>query len=247
MIHTQTDKDYQNFNDLLKNIQNLFQQSDDVITAKRNIIKRVEYNGKKIVIKSFKIPNPVNKFAYRFIRHSKAKRSFLNAQKLITLDVNTPKPIAYAEFFEPLLEKSFYICEYFDFDFEMRDVLKDKSFKNRNEIFDRFIEFSYKLHQKGVYHIDYSPGNVLIKKTEKRYIFSIVDVNRMKFIKFNDKLRFKNLSRFSASKEDTKYFAKKYAAISKIDESFAIDQLFFYHKKHQNYLQNKKRLKTLRS
>ncbi len=246
MTQIQTDENQQGFDDFLQNIQKYFSRSDDIITKKRNIIKRVEYNGKKIVVKSFKTPNVINKFAYRFIRASKAKRSFLNAQRLIKLDIKTPKPIAYVEFFEPLLEKSFYVCEYFDFDFEMRDVLADNNFRNREKIFDRFIEFSYDLHQKGVYHVDYSPGNVLIKQLNDKYVFSIVDVNRMAFMEFNDKLRLKNLSRFSASKKDTEIFAKKYAKISNIDESFAIEQLFFYHQKHQKYLRNKKRLKTFK-
>jgi len=247
MIHLGLDENHQEFKEFSHNIKNNFSQSDEVITAKRNIIKILEQNGKKVVVKSFKIPNIINQFAYRFIRDSKAKRSFLNAKKLVKLDINTPIPISYIEFFSPLLKESFYICEYFDYDFEIRELLNDKNFKNREEILKEFAKFSYLLHQKGVFHIDYSPGNVLIKKENEKYIFSIVDVNRMKFINFDDKLRFKNLSRFSADKEDTTTIAKEYAKIANIDEKFAINQLFFYHNKHQQYLKNKKRLKKVKS
>jgi serine/threonine protein kinase len=246
MINIQLDSNYNNAKDFVNNIKNHFSQNKNVIFAKRNIIKVIEYNGKKIVVKSFKVPNLINQFAYRFIRDSKSKRSFLNAQKLIKLDINTPKPIAYVEFFDPLLGESFYICEYFDYDFEIRAVLRDNNFEDRDNIFKEFALFSYNLHQKGVYHIDYSPGNVLIKKEDNRYLFSIVDVNRMKFIKFDDKLRFQNLSRFSATDEDTKTIAKEYAKVSGIDEKFAHQQLSFFHQKHQQYLQNKKRLKRLK-
>ncbi len=246
MINFQIDSNYQDAKDFVNSIKSHFSQNKNVLFAKRNIIKVIDYNNQKIVVKSFKVPNFINQFAYRFIRDSKAKRSFLNAQKLVKLNINTPKPIAYVEFFEPLLCDSFYICEYFDYDFEIRTVLRDSNFEDRENIFKEFASFSYELHQKGVYHIDFSPGNVLIKKGFDRYIFSIVDVNRMKFMKFDDNLRFQNLSRFSATDEDTKVIAKEYAKVSSIDESFAIKQLFFFHQKHQKYLQNKKKLKKLK-
>ena len=244
MINIQIDSHYNNFKDFTENIKTYFSQSDNVITAKRNIIKVIEHEDTKVVVKSFKIPNFINQFAYRFIRDSKAKRSFLNAKKLLELEINTPAPIAYIEFFTPFLKESYYICELFDYDFEIREVLKDSAFKDRDSIFEAFAKFSYTLHQKGVYHIDYSPGNVLVKKVAGTYHFSIVDVNRMKFLKFDNKLRFKNLSRFSATDEDTESIAKMYAKISGIDETFAIEQLFHFHKEHQKYLQNKKRFKS---
>jgi len=247
VIHVGLDENHKEFKEFSQNIKSYFSQSDDIITAKRNIIKTIKQNGKKVVVKSFKIPNIINQFAYRFIRDSKAKRSFLNAKELVKLGINTPDPISYIEFFTPLLKESFYICEYFDYDFEIRELLNDENFKNRDEILKEFVKFSYSLHQKGVYHIDYSPGNVLIKEKNGEYHFGIVDVNRMKFINFDDKLRFKNLSRFSASKEDTTTIAKEYAKVANIDEEFAVDQLFFYHDKHQQYLENKRKLKKVKN
>jgi hypothetical protein len=68
----------------------------------------------------------------------------------------------------------------------------------------------------------------------------------MKFLKFDNELRFKNLSRFSMSDSDTILVAKEYAKISNIDEDFAIKRLNYYHNKHQEYLQKKKRLKNLK-
>ena len=134
----------------------------------------------------------------------------------------------------------------FAYDFEIRDVLNERDFQDREMILEAFVSFSYDLHQKGVYHIDYSPGNVLVKKETEGYLFSLVDVNRMKFLNFDDDLRFKNLSRFSASREDTQLIAKHYAKVSGIEESYALKRLFFYHDKHQQYRANKKRLKAMK-
>ena len=231
------------YKELCENIDEYFQSSHRVLAKKRNTIKIINYQGSDLVVKSFKVPNLINKFAYRFIRDSKAKRSYHNGVKLLKLGIFNPKPIAYIEEFTPLLNRSFYICEKFDYDFEIRDLLKDKSFKDRWKILEEFAKFSFDLHQKGVYHIDYSPGNVLIKRVDNSYQFALVDLNRIKFINFSDDLRFKNLSRFSAGEEDTKFIAQSYAKIAGIDEEYAIKRLFFYHNKHQEYLSRKKRLK----
>ncbi len=236
-----------NYKELALNIENFFSNSKNLLFQGRNSIKIVEFNRKKVAIKYFKIPNFINKIAYRFFRDSKAKRSYKNAKKLIYLGINTPKPIAYVEKPKALFfDKSYYICEFFDYDFEIRDVLKSSNFKDRETILKEFVKFSYNLHNLGVYHIDYSPGNVLIKRDNNSYIFSIVDVNRMKFIDFSNSLRFKNLSRFSTSIEDLEFIAKEYAKISSIDENFAILELRKYHNKHQDYLKRKQLLRKLK-
>ena len=235
-----------NYISLVKNIKSYFEKSSNTLFQKRNTLKIIEFNNKKLVAKSFKIPNFINKIAYKYFRDSKAKRSYFNSIKLQELGVNTPAPIGYIEFGKFTLQESFYVSELFEHDFEIRAVLNDSSFENREQILKEFVAFSYDLHNKGIYHIDYSPGNVLIKQEENIYKFAIVDVNRMKFIKFNNELRFKNLSRFSTSIEDLELIASEYAKISNINEKYAKDTLLKYHNEHQEYLERKKRLKALK-
>jgi len=236
------------FNNFLINIQNDFsKQTNRVLFEQRNTIKLIDYNKKKYVVKSFKIPHLLNQVVYRFFRASKAQRSYENSVKLKELGVNTPDPIGYIEFPSLFLFKeSYYISEFFDYDFEIRAVLADSIFQDREAILKAFVAFSYDLHNKGVYHIDYSPGNVLIKKSEDGYVFSIIDVNRMKFIAYDDEMRFKNLSRFSTSDADLNFIAGEYARLADLDEKFAVDTLRKYHNEHQQYLANKKRLKALK-
>ncbi len=236
------------FNNFLINIQNDFsKQTNRVLFEQRNTIKLIDYNKKKYVVKSFKIPHLLNQVVYRFFRASKAQRSYENSVKLKELGVNTPDPIGYIEFPSLFLFKeSYYISEFFDYDFEIRAVLADSIFQDREAILKAFVAFSYDLHNKGVYHIDYSPGNVLIKKSKDGYVFSIIDVNRMKFIAYDDEMRFKNLSRFSTSDADLNFIAGEYARLADLDEKFAVDTLRKYHNEHQQYLANKKRLKALK-
>jgi len=234
--------------DFLLNVKTYFNQKNNhIIYDKRNIIKIVEFEEKKYVVKSFKIPHLLNQIVYRFFRDSKAKRSFKNSFKLKELGINTPRPIGYIEFPTAFrFKESFYISEFFDFDFEIRAVLNDKNFEDRENILKKFIEYTYQLHQKKVHHIDYSPGNILVKKVASDYQFSIIDVNRMEFVPFDDDLRMQNLAKLSNDKEDNEFMAKYYAQIAKLDETLLLEKLNHSLLKQQQYLDNKKRLKKLR-
>ena len=234
--------------DFVLNIKTYFkQEKNTVIYDKRNIIKIVEFEGQKYVVKSFKTPHIINQIVYRFFRDSKARRSFDNSYQLQKMEINTPKPIGYIEFPTRFrFTESFYISEFFDFDFEIRAVFTDKDFQDRENILKKFIEYTYQLHQKKVHHIDYSPGNILVKKIGSFYQFSIIDVNRMEFVPFDDELRMQNLAKLTNDKEDNEFMAKYYAQIAKLDETTLLDKLNIALIKQQKYLANKKRLKKIK-
>lgn len=236
------------YRDFILNIKSYFQKSENrVIYDKRNIIKVVDFLDKKYVVKSFKIPHLLNKIVYRFFRESKAKRSYDNSVKLLKLGINTPKPIAYIEYYSSIFfTESFYISEFFDYDFEIREVFSDLNYPNRKNILKKFIEFSYQLHEKGVFHIDYSPGNILIKKEDGEYLFYIIDVNRMKFLPLDNALRMKSLSKLTKNKDDNDYMLRHYTLVSNINEILLREKFDFYLKEEIKYLKNKKKLKKLR-
>ncbi len=231
--------------DLILNIETYFNnQNNKIIYDKRNIIKIVDFENRKYVIKSFKTPHLLNKVVYRFFRESKAKRSYQNSIKLQNLHIHTPNPIGYIEFKSKLLfTKSFYISEFYNFDFEIRDVLADDKFENRDNILKEFIAFTYKLHQKKIYHIDYSAGNILIKKINAKFIFSLVDVNRMKFIDLDIDLIAKSLAKLTTNSRDNEYMLNEYSKLSNIDIDTLKNKFNIYFNQHQKYLKNKKRLK----
>ena len=245
MIYKFIDEKFELF---IINIKEYFKnRANTILFDKRNIIKIVEYNEKKYIVKSFKIPHLLNQIIYRFFRASKAQRSYENTVKLQDLNINTPYPVGYIEFTTLLqLKESFYVSEFFDYDFEIRAVFKDEAFSDRKNILKKFIEFTYEIHNKGVYHIDYSPGNILIKKVDNEYKFSIIDVNRMKFLQFDNDLRMKSLMKLTNNPDDNKFMAEYYAKIANMDESVLFDTLQFYLDEQQKYLDNKKRLKKLR-
>jgi len=80
-----------------------------------------------------------------------------------------------------------------------------------NKLF-RFACFTAKLHQAGVYHFDYSPGNILIKNLPNNdYQFSLIDINRMKFKHVTKVDAYNNMSRLSSCSSVLCEIAKQYA------------------------------------
>ncbi len=236
----------ENYKDLVVNIKKYFDDSSQVLFKQRNILKLVEYKGAKYAIKSFKKPNFINKIVYKYFRKSKARRSYENSVKLESLGINTARPIGYFEEDGFLFTHSYYISEYFDYDFEIRAVFKDKKFSNRVEILKEFIKFTYHLHNQGVYHIDYSPGNILVKKLDDKYQFFIIDVNRMKFIDFDIDLRMKSMCKLTSNTDDNNLLVKYYAIELKIDSKILSEKYNFYLEEQKKYLENKRKFKKLK-
>lgn len=214
--------------------------------GKRNIIKLFELDGMTINIKSFKIPNLINKIAYRYFRKSKARRSFEYATILLEKGIGTPQPIAYLENYNWLgLNDSYYACEHLQCDLTFRELLERADYPDHETILRQFTRFSYGLHQKGIEFKDHSPGNTLIKKgTDGKYNFFLVDLNRMNFHeKMSFDLRMKNLCRLTPVKDMVKVMSNEYAKISGESEDLIFETLWSKTAKFQEKFYRKKRLK----
>ncbi len=119
-------------------------------------------------MKAFRVPNFINQFVYAYIRKSKAYKAFHNATKLHELQVSTPEAIGYIEFFElGLLKESFFISKEFKYDFTIAHIRDDQP-EYKEKVLQDFAEFTYYIHTKGVWHVDYSGGNILIKKENEK-------------------------------------------------------------------------------
>lgn len=213
---------YKHFKNELLNIKNIFNTAQESIHKARNELKIIELNGVKCVVKSFKIPHAINRVAYTFFRDGKAKKSYLNAIRLTELDVTTPEPIGIIEFFSSgLLTESYFISVYEPYDFTIREVFHHKV-ENFQEILKQFAKFTYEIHQKGVWHVDYSLGNILVTKQDKQYKFSLVDINRMEFKVISAYEGLKNFNKFWAKDDnDLIILATEYAKLAKLDEKKA--------------------------
>lgn len=227
--------------EIIINIHEHFKNSNSSVHKARNEIKVINFNGRDLVAKSFKIPNIINKIVYTFFRDSKAKKSYENSVKIIDF---VPKPIGYIEFKKfALLDESYFVSEKFDYDFTIREPLLDNTFDDKEAVFKAFAAFTLKLHENGILHLDYSPGNILIKKEQNSYAFKVVDINRMKFKSLSLDERLKNFAKLWAKDDDLKIIIKEYAFLTGADEQSCIETALKYSQAHKDRKNFKKRLR----
>lgn len=227
--------------DFLKKIRTYFNDSRNSIHKARNEIKIIDFEGESLVVKSFKIPNIINKIVYTVFKDSKAKKSYENS---IKINGFVPKPIGYIEFKKfGLIDESYFVSENFKYDFTIREPLVGKEFPKKDALFKAFAEFTYKLHEEGIFHLDYSPGNILIKEENGNYIFKIVDINRMEFKPLCLDERLKNFSKLWAKDDDLKIIIKEYCELINSDEDSCVKTALKYSQAHKDRKNAKKRLR----
>lgn len=210
----------------------------------RNTIKIFDLDGRKVNVKSFKIPNLINKIAYRFFRKSKAERSFSYAQYLLSRKIGTPFPVAYAEERNWLtFGRSYYICDQLPYDFTFRYLIEHPEYPNFEEVLRAFTRFTYDLHEKNVEFLDHSPGNTLIQIHNQEYQFFLVDLNRMNFRRLNFEDRMKNFSRLTPKREMIEIMANEYAKITAWNEQKVFETMWRFTEEFQHKFYRKKRLK----
>ncbi len=246
-MHSQFSEKYKAYQSKLTHFIDNFRNEGEIYgDPKRNTLKLFDLEGELINIKSFKIPNAVNKIAYRYFRKSKARRSFEHALFLLECGIKTPEPIAYFQEDSGLLfGKSYYVCKHLTYDFTYRDLVHDERFPNRYEILKQFTRFTFQLHENGVEFLDHSPGNTLIiSQPENRYDFYLVDLNRMQFHeKMTYEQRIKNFSRLTPDKYMVLEMSREYARLIKADSDRVFHDMWAATEKFQEKFHRKRRLK----
>lgn len=211
-----TAPDYTNQKEqLLRLVENFDIEGELIVKGSRNIIKSNFIDSEKVTIKYFKKPNFFNALIYRFIRKSKAKRSFDYALYLLKNHILTPAPVAYIENTAAGLADSYYICKHIDYDFTFRELIHDPLFKDRENILRQFTVFTFKMHEGRINFLDHSPGNTLIvDKKDGTYDFYLIDLNRMRFQNLSVEQRMDNFKKLWLSKTMVKIIAEEYAVLS---------------------------------
>jgi serine/threonine protein kinase len=230
----------------VKNLPLIFSSSGFTVYKDRNVIKIFEELGFDLNVKSFKLPNLVNRFAYIYLRGSKAARSFQYARRFLDLGVLTPTPIAYVNCISNgQLAESFFVTLNYPYDFTLHEVLSNKV-PDKENILKLWIRFTWeKLHKLNIFHKDYSPGNILINCSQGVYNFSIIDLNRMKFTPVGFELGIKNFCQLNADEQTLRLIASEYATLCGESVDKAITLLLSFDKKSKDFRRMKGELKTM--
>lgn len=243
-IKFKLNSNYNNVEEFLLNIKTYFSNNSNTIHKARNELKVIEYENINTVVKAFKIPNKLNQIVYAYFRDSKARKSYNNAMKLISLGINTPTPIGFIEFYKMgLFKESFFVSEKLSYEFTIREPLRNKELPNRDKILKSFVAFTYDLHKKNVFHKDYSAGNILVVDNDNNFTFSIVDINRMEFKSMSIEEGLDNFAKLWLDEDSLVLIAKEYAKLSNTDEKEAISILRKCDKKLKDFVEFKRNIR----
>ena len=198
----------------------------EIMYAKRNILQR--YNG--FISKQFATPSLWRGVIYGWFCPSKAKRSFEYAHRLDTL---TPTPIAYREVrYCGVLRESWYVCQESECKHTFNDLIHNKTFPNRELILQAIGRFTAELYLRGVFHQDYSGGNILFNEDGSK--IEIIDLNRLKFYrKMPLKKGLQLFERLNIDKDALSILGATFAQPLGLDKDFVIDYIIQHRwKKH---------------
>lgn len=178
MLHT----DYAHLAAFIDNLPAVFDTEGELIYSMRNIVKRfVAPDGMPLIVKRYKLPNFIQRFAYTFYRPSKARRAYEYAIRLLNMGIDTPAPIAYIE------QKRHFMFSYGFFVSKENNspsckALLNDEFNDKQLLATDFMKFVAHLHSLGVMHGDTNLSNFLYEKRGDNYHFAVIDTNRSSFL-----------------------------------------------------------------
>jgi len=219
---------YSILSSFISNIPTLFEQEGELVFKARNQLKSYSVEGFDVIVKRYKKPHLINRIAYTFFRPSKAKRAYEYALRLSELNINTPAPIAYIEQNSCGLINYGYFISVYEKDYsDIRNLMTGA--QTDDDLLQELSTYIANFHNKGVLHFDMSPGNILYKKDENNYRFTLIDINRMQFLPSISKIkRFKSFHSLSDNKAVLSKVAKLYAAAANLDESETVEKINQY-------------------
>ncbi|HIZ27470.1 lipopolysaccharide kinase InaA family protein [Barnesiella sp. An55] len=218
----------------------------ECIYKARNELRKFSYEGQSYVVKSYKVPLFVNRVAYTFFRPGKAKRAYEYALRLHDMGIETPTPVAYIEIKRGgLLWHSFFVSETCPYPRMMREF-DSGGVAGREDILKAFAAFTADVHEKGVLHLDYSAGNILFDKQGDQIRFSILDLNRMRFVRMTPKMCLANFNRFCHDEAVVRYVVAEYARLRGWDEAVSVEEALVAYREFWTRIERKEALKRRR-
>lgn len=177
-------------------------------------------DGILLNVKRYHKPSLLNAFIYSSgIRKAKGLRAYLYPEILLAKDIETPESVAYIEERRwGIIRHSYYIsiqCPYGHRLYEIGNAAP--------EVYEPLAEalaaMTVRMHENGVLHRDFSPGNILWDVKDGKYRFSIVDINRMYFGPVDMRMGCANFARLWGPKRFISLLVAEYARLRGFDVS----------------------------
>lgn len=197
----------------------------------RNRLYRIEVPDRgSYVVKSFSSLSLPRRLYYSFVGQSKARRSHLYAERLARLGFAIGESLGYVEERNALglLGSAYYVSASIPCD-EPHLHPHARGWRASPELIRTLGGYIACLHERGVLHLDLSPGNILYHYDAMRgeYEYYLVDLNRMRFLDrpVSRKEAMANLSRLVSCPSVTRRLAEAYAEARGWDSSVTAQML----------------------
>jgi len=238
---------YEYLREWIEQIPLFFENKGEIIYKGRNTVKVFSLdNGLCVNVKKFKRPPLYNRIVYSFFRKPKAFRAYYNTLKIAEKGFDTAESVAFIE----IKRKGLFSDSYF-ISLQCADVKEMREYywgplSGNEPIIDAFAHYTAALHNAGIYHLDYSPGNILIRYQDGNYVFILVDVNRMKFMPVNFDAGCRNFARLFGSDEIYQRIGSIYSRSREnaYSEEETIRLIIQYKNRYLNKQNTKKRMKS---
>ena len=194
-----------------------FEQQGTLIFKNRNAIKSFDVGGAEVVVKEFCLPHTFNRFAYRWLRGSKAERSFRHAQTLRSIGVSTPEPIGFCEVGNALfVGRTYYVTRRSALPHDFH-TLRSMSLAEARPVLVAIAQTTAKMHEHGLWHKDYSGNNVLWGHMPEGIAIELIDLNRMRIGAVSPELGALNFAALRPSPEFCQALIEAYAQARQCD------------------------------
>lgn len=186
-----------------------------VLYVQRNLIHElVTPDGLHLNVKRYHKPFFFNNLVYSSgIRKPKGLRAYEYPFLLAQKGIDTPESIAYIEERKwGLLQYTYFVSVQLPYK-QVADII-DAPAGTYTDLILSLAAFTAHMHEQGVLHKDYSPGNILFQQeTDGMYKFSIVDINRMRFGQVDMQTGCRNFARLWGPKHFTITLVREYARL----------------------------------
>ncbi len=203
---------YDHLRGWIEQLPHTFDNQGKVIYEERNQIRLID----GLCVKRYCSPRWWNRLAYAFLRKPKAQRAYENAVKLLKSGIGTPEPVAY------ILGSNDYLVTVTSSLTRNFYEFRDGVIAGKEDIICAFARFTAQLHDAGIKHLDYSPGNILFDKKGDTWHFELVDINRMRFGKVSPKEGCYNFCRLWGKRDFFEILSPAYAEARHMDKDLCL-------------------------
>ncbi|MEX0732338.1 MAG: lipopolysaccharide kinase InaA family protein [Aquisalimonadaceae bacterium] len=155
-------------------------------THRRSTVARTWLGDHHVVIKRFNLPDTLTRLK-RMVSRTPARQSWINAQRLLAMDIATPTPISCVERrYGPLRGESYLITAHvvgYGLDQFFSDPAIDDARKTR--VGEKVLEIVARLHRSGYIHGDLKARNILVRNDQPL----MIDLDTVEYRWFPGRLR----------------------------------------------------------